>query len=190
MSDFEFLSVLIAIIVGIGFAHLLLSIGRIVGETKALNVTLVHLIWTGNILLMLVAFWWWAISLRDVEEWVFLHLLFLLFDVSLWCLMAAILYPVAIPADYDLKAHLAKKRKAFFSILILLAFADPLAALILGTEHLIDLGWPYLHWMLACLIGGILAIRYDSQRVQRAIAIYWGLSLMYFLLAWQYSVSM
>ena len=31
MSDFEYLSVLIAIIVGIGFAHLLLSIGRILG---------------------------------------------------------------------------------------------------------------------------------------------------------------
>ena len=30
MSDFEYLSVLIAIIVGIGFADLLLSIGRIV----------------------------------------------------------------------------------------------------------------------------------------------------------------
>ena len=108
MSDFEYLSVLIAIIVGIGFAHLLLSIGRILGEAKSLKVTLVHLIWTGNILLMLVAFWWWAISLRDLEEWVFLHLLFLLFDVSLWCLMAAILYPVAIPPEYDLKAHFAK----------------------------------------------------------------------------------
>lgn len=47
MSDFEYLSVLIAIIVGIGFAHLLLSIGRILGETKTLNVTPVHLIWTG-----------------------------------------------------------------------------------------------------------------------------------------------
>ena len=72
MSDFEYLSVLIAIIVGIGFAHLLLSIGRILGEAKALNITLVHLIWTGNILVMLVGFWWWAINLREIEEWVFL----------------------------------------------------------------------------------------------------------------------
>ena len=189
MSDFEFLSVLIAIIVGIGFAHLLLSIGRIVGETRSLHVTPVHLIWTGNVLLMLVAFWWWSISLRELEEWLFLHLLFLLFDVSLWCLMAAILYPVAIPAGYDLEAHFARKRIPFFTILILLAFTDPLTAMILGTEHLIDLGWSYLHWMLACLVGGALAIRYDNQKAQRAIAIYWGLSLLYFLLDWQYSVA-
>ena len=189
MSDFEYLSVLIAIIVGIGFAHLLLSIGRILGEAKSLKVTLVHLIWTGNILLMLVAFWWWAISLRDLEEWVFLHLLFLLFDVSLWCLMAAILYPVAIPPEYDLKAHFARKRKSFFSILILLAIADPLTAMILGTEHLIDLGWSYLHWMLACLIIGILGIRFDNERFHRALAIYWGLALLYFLLSWQFSVT-
>ena len=102
MSDFEYLSVLIAIIVGIGFAHLLLSIGRVLGETKALNITPVHWIWTINILVMLIGFWWWAINLREIEEWVFLQLLFLLFDVSLWCLMAAILYPVTIPQDYDL----------------------------------------------------------------------------------------
>jgi len=48
MSDFEYLSVLIAIIIGIGFAHLLLGIGRILGEAKALKITLVHLICTGN----------------------------------------------------------------------------------------------------------------------------------------------
>ncbi len=68
MSDFEYLSVLIAIIIGIGFAHLLLSIGRVLGEIKRLNITLVHLIWTGNILLMLVGFWWWAINPREIEE--------------------------------------------------------------------------------------------------------------------------
>ena len=189
MSDFEYLSVLIAIIVGIGFAHLLLSIGRILGETKTLNVTLVQLIWTGNILIMLVGFWWWAINLREVEEWVFLQLLFLLFDVSLWCLMAAILYPVAIPQGYDLKVHFAKKRKAFFSILILLAAADPLTAMILGMDHLMGLGWAYLHWMIVCLIGGILAIRYDNERFQQAFAIYWGLSLVLFNLSWQFSVA-
>ena len=138
---------------------------------------------------MLVGFWWWAINLREIEEWVFLQLLFLLFDVSLWCLMAAILYPVSIPQDYDLKAHFARKRKSFFSILILLAITDPFTATILGTEHLIDLGWSYVHWMLACFIGGILAIRYENERLQLAIAIYWGLSLLLFNLFWQFSVA-
>ena len=71
MSDFEFLGVLIAIIVGIGFAHLLLSIGRVLGEAKSLNITAMHAIWTVNILVMLVSFCWWAISLREMQEWVF-----------------------------------------------------------------------------------------------------------------------
>ena len=102
--------------------------------------------------------------------------------------MAAILYPVAIPKDYDLKAHFAKKRKSFYSILILLAFADPLTAMILGTDHLLDLGWAYLHWMLVCLIGGILAIRYENELFQKAFGIYWGLSLILFNLFWQFSV--
>jgi hypothetical protein len=37
MTDFEYLSVLIAIIVGIGIAHLLMSLGRILGESSRLS---------------------------------------------------------------------------------------------------------------------------------------------------------
>jgi len=189
MSDFEYLSVLIAIIVGIGIAHLLLSLGRILGEAKHLNVGWVQMLWTANILLMLITFWWWGINLRQIEEWVYIQLLFLLFDVSLWCILAAILYPVAIPQEFDLTAHFAKKRKAFYSILVVLAFSDPMTSMILGTEHLIELGWGYLHWMLTCLVGGIAAIRIESERFQLGFAIYWGMALILFTLSWQSSVA-
>ncbi len=57
MSDFEYLTVLIAIILGIGIAHLLMSVGRILGETKSLNIGVAHSIWTANILTFLVVFW-------------------------------------------------------------------------------------------------------------------------------------
>jgi len=68
MSDFEYLSVLTAIIVGIGIAHLLLSLGRVFGQTKRLNVSVLHLIWTANVFTLLVVYWWWGINLREVQE--------------------------------------------------------------------------------------------------------------------------
>ncbi len=189
MSDFEYLTVLIAIILGIGITHILMSLGRILGATKSLNISVAHLIWTANIVTFLVVFWWWGINLRELREWVFLQYFFLLFDTSLWCLTAALLYPTTIPKDYDLRAHFAEKRKAFFAILILLAITDPLTSMILGTEHLKELGWAYLHWALACLVGGILGFRYENERLQQAVAIYWGLSMIVTVLAWQYSVG-
>ena len=189
MTDFEYLSVLIAIIVGIGIAHLLMSLGRILGEASRLRTDLVHLIWTVNLFLVLIAFWWWGINLRQLEVWAFLPFLLVLLSASMWCLMAAILYPVAIPPDFDYKAHFLQKRRLFFSILVLLAFVAPLTALVLGTDHIMELGWAYLHWDLANLLGGILAIRYDNERFHKVFAVYWGLSLVFFFLYTQGSLT-
>jgi len=189
MSDFEYLSVLTAIIVGIGIAHLLLSLGRVFGQTKRLNVSVLHLIWTANVFTLLVVYWWWGINLREVQEWIFLQYYLFLITTALWCLLAAILYPVSIPPEFDLKAYFADKRKSFFTVLVVVAFTDPLTALILGTEQLIDLGWSYLHLMVACLVGGVAGIRYDNERFHLGFAIYWGLSLLFFTLSFQYAVG-
>lgn len=178
MSNFEFLSVLFAIIIGIGFAHLLLSIGRILGEAKSLNIGSVQVIWTVNVLLTLVTYWWWLINLRTIEEWAYLELLLLLFHASLLVLLAAMLFPVTIPLGYDLKAHFETKRTSFFGILVLIAFADPLAAMIVGTQHLFDLGWQYLHFIVVCFVGGIAGIRFRNERFQQVLAVYWGFSLI------------
>jgi len=188
MSDFEYLSVLIAVIVGIGIAHLLLSIGRLLGQTKRLNVGVVHLIWTFNVMSALIAYWWWGINLRELQEWVFLQFFFVLGNTALLCLLAAILYPVSIPPEFDLKAYFAEKRKSYFAILVVLAFTDPLTALVLGTEHLLDLGWPYLNITVTGLVGGLAAIRYENERFQLGFAIYWGLSMLFWTLSFQFSI--
>ena len=159
MSNFEFITVLFAIIIGVGVTHLLLTIGRLLGETKSYNVGPVQLVWTVNLLLVLVAYWWWINELRSVEEWSFRLLLLVYVDISLWCLLAATIYPVTISPDYDLKAHFEKKRTSFFAILIVLALLDPSIAVVLGAENLKFLGWPYMHLMAITFIGGIAGIR-------------------------------
>ena len=176
MSNFEFITVLLAIIVGIGITHLLLSIGRLFGETRKLNVSAVQIVWTANILFALVAYWWWVISLRTVQEWTFFQLLLVFVDVCLWCLLSATLYPNTIPPDYDLAKHFEIKRKSLFSILIILSVVDPIVVLALGPENLFDLGWPYLNFMALCLAGGIAGIRVENQKFQFFLASYWGIS--------------
>jgi hypothetical protein len=178
MSNFEFLSVLFAIIIGIGFAHLLLSIGRILGETKSLNIGSVHLIWTANVLLVLVVYWWWLINLRGAEQWVFHELLILILHASLWVLLAATLFPASIPQNYDLGAHFERKRTSFFAILVLAAFVDPISVLIIGTEHLVDLGWQYYHFIVVCLVGGIAGMRVKNMKFHQALAAYWGFAIL------------
>jgi len=178
MSNFEFLTVLLAIIIGIGITHLMLSIGRFLGEVGRFKVGLVQFVWTVNILLALVGYWWWINGLRGVESWSFPLLLFVFIDIFLWCLLAAALYPATISSDYNLKGHFENKRSSFFLILVALALIDPSVEIALGADNLLDLGWPYLHLMAASFVGGIASIRFNNERFQLAFAIYWGSALV------------
>ena len=50
--------------------------------------------------------------------------------------------------------------------------------MIVGTQHLFDLGWQYLHFIVVCFIGGIAGIRFNNERFQQVLAVYWGFSLI------------
>lgn len=58
MSDFEFLSVLVSIVIGLGLTHLLSGLGRAFYARELHRMDPVHVAWTITILFVLVLNWW------------------------------------------------------------------------------------------------------------------------------------
>ena len=77
MTTFEYIAVLVSIIVGLSLTHLLGGVGRIIGNPGCAKVYWVHLVWTLYAFVYLVAFWWWEYQLSTVEVWTVQLYLFL-----------------------------------------------------------------------------------------------------------------
>jgi len=84
MDQFEYVMVLVSIIVGLGITHVLLGIGGIIDRRSrkddSLELSLAHAVWLGYCFLWLVMYWWWEYELSTtVANWTMGLYLFLLF---------------------------------------------------------------------------------------------------------------
>jgi hypothetical protein len=102
MDQFEYVMVLVSIIVGLGIAHILLGIGgiidRLTGEREPLALSLVHAAWLVGLFGWLISFWWWEYRFAErVTDWtVGLYFFLVLYAVTLF-----ILAVVLVPRTWD-----------------------------------------------------------------------------------------
>jgi hypothetical protein len=58
VTAFEYIAVLVSIIVGSGIAHLLAGVGWLIGDAREPRPYWIHLVWTAYALIHIVFFWW------------------------------------------------------------------------------------------------------------------------------------
>ena len=90
MSSFEFLSVLISVVVGLAIANMLNGIGRLIYRFKELKMSASFAAWTVFLFLYLVIYWWTVVfGWQEWQNWNLLIFLFVLtYGVVLFLLSA------------------------------------------------------------------------------------------------------
>ena len=71
MSEFEYLSVLISIVVGLGISHLLAGVARLIRRRDEVRFYLPSLLWMGALFLAFIQIWWAIFGSRAMESWTF-----------------------------------------------------------------------------------------------------------------------
>ena len=176
MSSFEFLSVLISVVVGLGMANMLTGVGRLLHKHRTISFSLVHLAWSVFVFFMMVVYWWTVVfGWRDWENWNLLLFLFILTYGVLLFLLSAILYPSEIPESWDLFAHFIDMRHWFFGIYLLWLLAELSDTYF--KDHFDDFAWPYLLLTGTWLVCAIVGIRSTNRTTHTVIAILPVLSL-------------
>ena len=119
MDQFEYVMVLVSIIVGLGIAHILLGIGGIIDRLSRkedhLELSLAHASWLGFCFAWLVMFWWWEYRFSSrVADWTMGLYLFLIgYAVTLF-LLQAVLVPRTWDGVTSLKEYFLERRAWYF----------------------------------------------------------------------------
>ena len=126
MDTFEYLAVLVSIVVGLGVTHILSAVGRLISRPSEQKLFWVHSLWMLYALLALVYFWWFELGFSGVREWTGTLYAFVVgYAIALY-LFSAIIVPDDPPPDY--RAYYFSRRHWILGFWLVLQAIDLLRA--------------------------------------------------------------
>jgi hypothetical protein len=174
MGAFEYLSVLISIILALGMTRVLAGVGEMLQARSRRRVYWVHAIWIINVFLFLVVAWWIFYRWRNQQPWTFFLFIFVLISPTLLYLASLLLFPREGDVDsaVDYKTHYYANHRAFFILFALFAPVDIVDSLLKGVPHFLNLGLPYIVINVLFLAGLVTAAITRNERYHQFYAIY------------------
>lgn len=123
ISAFEYVTVLISIILGLGITQILTGIADLIHKSDRVKVYWPHLIWILFVLLLQIQEWWVTYELKPYQPWRLPTFLFIMaYPVNLFVL-ARILFPYTLKGkNIDLKAFYFSHYRKIFLMAIISAF--------------------------------------------------------------------
>jgi hypothetical protein len=117
MDNFNFLAVLISIILGLGITQLLSGFGRWVESRFSFPAYAPTILWAMNLLLMHIQTWWSMYGMRYHSAWTFLQFVVVLLQPIALFLLATVVLPSSAAVVLDLKENYFTQRRWFFGLL-------------------------------------------------------------------------
>jgi hypothetical protein len=180
MALFEYLGVLISVVMGLGITHLLIGTSKVIQQRESIRAYWVHTVWTVNILVYILAIWWGMFWWSGLTEWTFYHFLFVtLYAVALF-LLAAMLYPWDFPTDFDFKEYFFKNRAWFFGIQFVAWCIDVPETTFKGGAGLREPPEHYFFFVASMLGLSLVGAITSNRRYHQFYALFW----LFFLLGY------
>ena len=173
MSDFEFVSVILAIVIGLGMTRVLSGLASVLEHRATLRADWISLTWAVTVLLWQILFWVGTVNSYRSRPFTFTVAnfgLLLLAAVGLY-FAAALVLPSKIGPGTDLRQHYAAVRKPFFLVVLALPLIELGDSLQHGFQHLLDLGPVYLIVQGLVILVCFRALSTENRRTQGIIAV-------------------
>jgi hypothetical protein len=161
---FNFILVMVSLILAIGVTHLIQRIAEIIGAREAVPLDWLQLTWAVSLFVVAAIYWWSLWDMRNAE-WIFPKFFFLLlaptllnFAVSL--LVASDRAPGAAGARFDLE----RIRLPFMLVMAAFTVLVTWDAYLIGTEPAWTAYRPVQIWSLGLYLVGAAVRRVGVQR--------------------------
>ncbi len=119
MDPFEYLSVLVSIILGLGITQLLAGFGRWLEQRGTMRVYGPAIAWAASLMLVHVQMWWSMFGMRYWgEDWNFLQFSVVLLQPAILYLLTILAFPGPASAELDLRTNYFAHRRWFFGLFL------------------------------------------------------------------------
>jgi len=188
MDQFEYVMVLVSIIIGLGIAHILLGVAglidRLAGLKEKLQPSVAHSCWLAFCFEWMVVFWWWEYRFSTrVSDWTIGLYLFLVGYAITLFLMGAILVPRTWNGVTNLKEYFLARRIWFYSLVIAVVVFDLVDSFLKGgMNYVLETGFVNLAFSFSLVpfaIAGICSKNIRYHNVVSVLYLVWQ-SVIYF----------
>ena len=169
MSDFDYLSVLISIVLGLGITNLLGGLATLVRRRGRIAMYWPLPVWIVTLFLIHVQTWWSMFGLRQIQHWSFEAFLVVLMQPVLLYLMSALILPEAADgeASIDLKETYFRERAWFFASFLAVLLVSLSKDLVLSGHFP---AWPNLGAHIVFIFFALIGVATKSDLAHKFLA--------------------
>ena len=121
MTAFEYITVLISIILGMGITQIVTGIAEMVAQWNRIKLYWPHILWIAFVFFLHIQDWWETFSLQQFTLWKLSTFMFLiLYPINLF-ILARLLFPFGQTESVDFKDYYYSNYRKFFLWMIILS---------------------------------------------------------------------
>ncbi|MBT8080746.1 MAG: hypothetical protein KJO31_19345 [Gammaproteobacteria bacterium] len=166
MGVFEYIGVLISVIMGLGITHLATGATKLIQHRDEVRFYLPHMLWTANILVFILLIWWGMFSWSGHHTWHASEYLFItLYSITAFFL-ASMLYPWDMARDINVREYFFKNRVWFFGGLLVAWWIDIAASLVKADSGLRPIPQGYVGFICAQMLIPLIGIASRNHVIQ------------------------
>jgi len=184
MSDFEFVSVVLAIVIGLGMTRILSGLASTLEHRTTLRSDWIVLTWAMMVLLWQILFWLGTVnSARARPEFTVANFGMLLLAAVALFFAATLVLPGQIGPGTDLRQHYLTVRKPFFLVVLALPILELCDSAVNHFQHPLSREPEYFITQGAIILGCSLSLAKDNRRLHGTFAV---VGLLW-LIAWLFT---
>jgi len=170
---FEYLTVLISVVVGLSVTSFLTNIVRIIHVRGDVTISWVQLMWSATILIWTVAFWWFTFVLAEQRQWTYPLFVFLLAYATLLFFLMALLFPEGVPADHNYRTQFMQNRRWYFGVFLVFLCIDVFDYFVKLDKDVSIVGHlPYAAFVGPLMVLSLVALTTKNLIFHRSFAAY------------------
>jgi hypothetical protein len=163
---FEYLTVLISIVVGMSVSQVLFGLGQLVRRRGSYTIDPLYLLCNVVVLLVLVDSWWTAFSWHDVPGWTYRRTWFVMLNPLLVSIAAQLLPPDWEEKPLDFPVTYYRNHRLIFGLLVFYPLIDMLDTGLKGAAHFrsLGIGSPFVSTAMALFCAAAAVV--TSRKIQ------------------------